>query len=236
MSQQDKKKNFFWRIHSDFFHKPEIDDMEAEPYGKDLVLIYLKLLCEASLHGGWLVLDNGVPCTKQKLKRRTGGYRNFDKAWDYLVENKYIEAFEDGTLYMPYAAKQSGKETGQTLRNRENGVENFNQDKQEIQPDLNNSSTITTTTTKDRDISINKTIDKTTTTTIYNVSGGSYTGIRDSLTTEDVLRLSQSYGMVDELISRVDDEVRRKRTIVDRPLEYVMGYAENKNWYKRELL
>lgn len=233
MSQQDKQKKFFWRIHSNFFQRYEIDLMECEPFGKDAVLIYLKLLCEACVHNGELRYSQNKPYTLAQLKHRTGGYKTFDKAWEYFIENELVIEWDNGTFYLPYADKQSGKETGQTLRTREQRVENFNQECQENQPELNDSSTITTTTFIDIDKSINN-INKTTTTN--KDSGGSYTSIKDSLSLDEIRRIGLSYYFVDELIDEVEDEVFRKRKIIEHPYEYVMGYAKNKNWYKREVV
>lgn len=228
MSQQDKQKKFFWRIHSNFFHEAEIDLMECESkIGKDIVLIYLKLMCEACVNNGELTYNDGKPYTMAQLKHRTGGYQSFNKAWKYLVDNHFAEVWDDGTIYLPYAHKQSGKETGQTKRNRESGVENFNQGSQENQPELNKNSTITTTITKD--ISINKDIDYTTT----DSSGSSYTKIRESLSEQDMQHIRSYYDLADELIDRVDKEVQENKRIVNHPLSYIMTYARNNNWYRR---
>ena len=62
--------------------------------------------------------------------------------------------------------------------------------------------------------------------------GSSYTDIWKALTVDEIDYIEKTYQEGSELIQAVYEEVKNKRKIIKKPFQYVIGYAENKQWPK----
>lgn len=62
------------------------------------------------------------------------------------------------------------------------------------------------------------------------INSSSYTDIWKSLSTEQIDYLMVNYEEGSNLIQAVYEDVKRKQKTIDKPFEYIIGYAENKKW------
>ena len=61
-------KTYYWlKLKRDFFKRHDVRIIEAMPNGKDMVLFYLKMLCESIDHGGRLRFSDEIPYTPEML-------------------------------------------------------------------------------------------------------------------------------------------------------------------------
>lgn len=64
------------------------------------------------------------------------------------------------------------------------------------------------------------------------LESSSYTDIWKSLSTEQIDLIMETYQEGGNLIQEVYEQVKAKRKIIEKPYEYVIGYAENKKWLR----
>ena len=61
MAARDKERYFWLKLHRNFFKRHDIRILENMPNGKELVLLYLKLLAESVDHEGALRFSDTLP-------------------------------------------------------------------------------------------------------------------------------------------------------------------------------
>lgn len=233
MSEQDSKKNYYWRRDKDFHNRHDIQlMMRQKGFGHDAVLIY-EILCDhACVHHGKLRYNKEIPYTQDDLKQITGDWKTFNKAYEYMLEKGLLQLWEDGTYYVEYADKMSGSEVGRTRRRRENEVTNCHQESDKMSQSGCQKDAITTTTTITKDITITK--DKTTTTNSDKSGGGKSMPIYDLLEPSDVQKLKERFKDHLRLIREVNDEVYKSDRKVDNAFAYIVGYAKKCNWEEND--
>ncbi len=64
------------------------------------------------------------------------------------------------------------------------------------------------------------------------LESSSYTDIWKALSTEQIDLIMETYQEGGNLIQEVYEQVKAKRKIIEKPYEYVIGYAENKKWLR----
>lgn len=111
MSNQVKK--YYWlKLQKDFFKRHDIRIIESMPNGKDYILFYLKLLCEATSHEGNLRFSDTIPYSESMLSTITN--TNIDivrNAIKIFEELHMIDILDDGTYFMNEVQKLVGYET-----------------------------------------------------------------------------------------------------------------------------
>jgi len=120
MSRDDSKRFYWLKLDKDFFKKHKVRIVESMPNGKDYILFYLKLLCEATSHEGYLRFSETIPYNEEMLATITN--TNVDvvrSAIKVFTELEMMRCLDDGTLYLEEVQKMIGSETGQTIRKRE---------------------------------------------------------------------------------------------------------------------
>lgn len=135
MSANDNKIYYWFKLRKDFFDSHRIKIIENMPNGQLYIYFYLKLMCEATSHEGKLRYSENKPYTAEMLAAIT----NIDvdvvrEALRLFNDFEMVQELEDGTLYLPEVEKNVGKETGQTIRKRENKPNIENEGK--IYPDV----------------------------------------------------------------------------------------------------
>lgn len=106
-------KRYYWlKLQKDFFKRNDIQVVESMPNGKDYVLFYLKLLCEATSEEGRLRFSETIPYSPEMLSTITK--TNVDivrSAIKVFQELGMIDVLDDGTYYMTEVEKMIGSET-----------------------------------------------------------------------------------------------------------------------------
>lgn len=119
MSANDSKIYFWVKLKKDFFENHKIRIIEGMQNGQSYVLLYLKLMCEATSHEGYLRFSNEIPYTESMIANLTN--MNIDTihtAFDLFKQLGMLVQYEDGTYFIPEVRNLIGKETGQTIRKR----------------------------------------------------------------------------------------------------------------------
>ena len=104
-------KRYFWlKLMGDFFDRTEIRLIEKAPHGKELVLLYLKLLCKSLETDGALVF-NGKPYTDEIISLATDTDLETVKSGISLFEQYGLIERRDNTFYMPQIMDLVASET-----------------------------------------------------------------------------------------------------------------------------
>lgn len=149
-------KRYYWlKLQKDFFKRNDIQVVESMPNGKDYVLFYLKLLCEATSEEGRLRFSETIPYSPEMLSTITK--TNVDivrSAIKVFQELGMIDVLDDGTYYMTEVEKMIGSETKWAQYKRDK--------KQEIGkiPIESKKSPIEIDIEKEKEIEIDKDLDK----------------------------------------------------------------------------
>lgn len=120
MSANDNKIYYWLKLKKDFFDSHRIKIIEDMPNGKDYVLFYLKLMCEATSHQGRLRFSENIPYSESMLSSLTNTkIDSVHSALEIFGQLDMIVLLDDGTYFLPEVEKLIGKETGQAIRKRE---------------------------------------------------------------------------------------------------------------------
>lgn len=120
MADRDSRRYYWLKLEKDFFKRHDIRIIEGMPNGKDYIIFYLKLLCEATSHEGYLRFSETIPYNENMLATITN--TNIDivrSAIKIFTELQMMQILDDGTYYFKQVEKMIGSETGQTIRKRE---------------------------------------------------------------------------------------------------------------------
>lgn len=105
----ETKKYFWLKLKRDFFKRHDITILEGMPEGKDLVLLYLKLMTESVDHEGRLRFSDEIPYTPLMLASLTHSDPEFmARALEIFGSFGLIVKEEDGTLFLPKVVKMIG--------------------------------------------------------------------------------------------------------------------------------
>lgn len=149
MSSNDKKRYYWLKLDKNFFKKHEIQVVEAMDNGKDYELFYLKLLCEATAHEGYLRFSETVPYDEKMLSVITN--TNIDivrSAIKVFGKLGMIQLLDDGSLYLSQVQEMIGSETGAAIRQREYRAGKL--------PELTSGATMSQNCRLEKDIEIDK--------------------------------------------------------------------------------
>ena len=104
-------KRYFWlKLMGDFFDKTEIRLIEKAPNGKELVLLYLKLLCRSIESEGYL-LFNGRPYSEEIIAMITDTSPEIVKMGISLFEQYGLIERKENTFFMPQIVDMMASET-----------------------------------------------------------------------------------------------------------------------------
>ena len=95
-------KKYFWlRLKNDFFKRHDIKIISSMPNGRDIVLLYIKLMVESVDHEGYLRFSDAIPYTAEMISTVTETKPGIvNKALDVLQQFGLIEQLEDGTFFL----------------------------------------------------------------------------------------------------------------------------------------
>lgn len=96
----------------DFFKRHDIKIIEGTKNGKDIVLFYIKLLCESLDHNGRLRYSDEIPYSARMLSAVTNTEEEIvNEALDILQKLALIKILDDKTVFMTQVPKMTGSET-----------------------------------------------------------------------------------------------------------------------------
>lgn len=121
MTSNNDKKRFYWiKLDKGFFKRHDIKIVESMENGKDYILFYLKLLCEATSHNGELRFSESVPYNENMLATVTNTNVDIVRSAIKVFEKLgMMEILSDGTIYLEQCAKMLDYDTQGAIRKRE---------------------------------------------------------------------------------------------------------------------
>ena len=216
MSTEDKRRYYWLKLDRNFFKRHDVKIIESMENGREYVLCYLKLLCEATSHNGELRFSETIPYDNKMLSVVVG--MNVDvikSAMDIFISLGLIEIWEDGTIYLTEMEKMIGSETHQTRRKR-----GYKEDEVVKSTTLLPPSYQEHTTEKEKEKELEKDC------------SSSGCDIWKALTSSEIDTLYDNYEKAGDLIQEVYEDVRDKGKEIEAPFLYVIGYARKKGWPK----
>lgn len=112
---------YFWlKLKRDFFKRHDITILESFPDGKEILLFYIKLLCESADHDGRLRFSDEIPYTWSMLSAVTRTDQEIvNAAIEILQELGLVEILDDATIYMKKIGDMVGSESAEAGKKRE---------------------------------------------------------------------------------------------------------------------
>ena len=106
-------KKYYWlRLKNDFFKRHDIKIISSMPNGRDIVLLYIKLMVESVDHEGYLRFSDAIPYTPEMISTVTETKPGIvNKALDTLMQFGLIEQLEDGTFFLTKVPEMIGTST-----------------------------------------------------------------------------------------------------------------------------
>lgn len=115
-----ESKKFYWlKLKRDFFKRHDIWILDCMPNGKEIVLLYIKLLVESIDHGGRLRFNDDIPYTPEMLAslfRMTA--ENMDSALKIMKDLELMKIESDGTIIMTKFEDFVGSDTQSAIQKR----------------------------------------------------------------------------------------------------------------------
>ena len=159
-------KKYYWlKLNIDFFDREEIKLIEGMPNGKDYIIFYMKLLLKSTNTDGRLMFKDIIPYTDEMLATITN--TNIDvvrSAVKMFIQLGMMEKLDDGALFMIETQNMIGCETEYAKKKREYRekmkqglLEDKTEDNIETKKDI---------VRQEKEIELDKDIDKETTTKI----------------------------------------------------------------------
>lgn len=112
MADRRAQRLYFLKLKKDFFKRHDVTILEALPDGKELLLFYVKLLCESVDHDGRLRFSDEVPYTRKMLAAVTRTAPEVvEEAMGILQELRLLEVQDDGTIFMTKVPEMTTSET-----------------------------------------------------------------------------------------------------------------------------
>jgi predicted phage replisome organizer len=214
MSTEDKRRYFWLKLDKGFFKRHDIKIIESLDNGKEYVLFYLKLLCEATSHEGELRFSKAVPYDYKMLSIVTETNVDIVKsAMEIFIQLGLIKIADDDTIIMTEMGKMIGSETHAAKRKRAQ-----REQKGDNVPLL--SQNCRTEKEKEKEKELEKDC------------SGSGCDIWKALTSSEIDTLYDNYEKAGDLIQEVYEDVRDKGKEIEAPFLYVIGYARKKGWPK----
>lgn len=211
------------KIATDIFEDEKILLIESMPDADAIIVIWLKLLVFAGKQNnkGVFMMNNAIPYTDEMLSAIFRRPLNTVRLAISTFEKFGMVQIYDEVITIPNWEKhqsldkleklaQQNRDRVKRHREKQKAIANGNVTLQLMQsnaPDID----------KDKDL-----------------ESSSYTDIWKTLSTEQIDLIMETYQEGGNLIQEVYEQVKAKRKIIEKPYEYVIGYAENKKWLRSQ--
>ena len=209
------------KIATDLFDDEKIMLLESMPEGDTVIVIWFKLLTLAGKqnNSGVFIFSDRIPYTEEMLatvfRRPLATVRLALNAFEKFGMIEIIE----NVITIPNWEKHQSLEKMERLKQQNRDRVRRCRAKQKALAESNAGVMITDhysnapDTDKDKDL-----------------ESGCIVDFLDLLTHEEIEYLKTIYANVYELLDEAGADATRKRKRIRKPLEYVIGYAENKQW------
>lgn len=220
------------KVTTDIFDDEKIRLIEAMPEADSIIVIWFKLLTLAGRQNsdGILRMNENMPYTDEMLatlfRRPLSTVR---LALSVFKGFGMIDVIED-TIFIPNWEKHQNVDGMDKIRQqtRERTRRYRERQKAKMLPcDVTCDVTVTHGDGTEQEQEQDKEID------ICSSSMGNgvgYTDIWKAMSADDIDRLALIYEGSCDLIQAVYEDVKRKQKIINHPYEYIIGYAQNKDW------
>ncbi len=113
-------KKYYWlKLPKDFFRRHDIRIIESLPAGKEILLIYIKLMTESIPHDGRLRFSDEIPYTPEMLATVLGDDKEMVvRSMETLKKFHLLRHESDRTIFLPEVPKMMGSETDAAARVR----------------------------------------------------------------------------------------------------------------------
>ena len=123
-----ENKRYYWlKLPNTYFNKLEQKKMKRQEYGKDMQIIYLRMMLMSIDKGGYIYFQGVYDTLEEELAEE------FDedvevvrKTIAYLKDNSIITINEDSDCFIPEALEHTGSETDSTRRSRKSRAKKNN--------------------------------------------------------------------------------------------------------------
>lgn len=215
------------KVATDIFDDEKVMLIEAMPDGDAIIVIWFKLLTLAGKqnNSGVFIFNDKIPYTEEMLStifhKPLATVRLAIKTFEQFGMVQIVE----NTIIIPNWEKHQSLEKMERLKQQNRERVKRCRDKQKLLAECNAGVMVTDHYTNAPDIDIDKELD---------IKSSSYTDIWKTLKTEEIDYIQQTYYEGSNLIQEVYEQVKAKRKVIKKPFEYVIGYAEKKQWLKSQ--
>lgn len=215
------------KIATDLFDDEKIMLLESMPDGDSVIVIWFKLLTLAGKqnNSGVFIFNDKIPYTEEMLatifRRPITTVKMALKAFEQFGMIEIVE----NVITIPNWEKHQSLEKMEKLKqqNRER-VRRYNQRQKALTNALTNALPNGEVMHPDKDLELDKDIS----------SGSKGVDFMELLTHEEIEYLKTIYLDVYDLLDEAGADATKKRKKIKKPLEYIIGYAENKQWLKSQ--
>lgn len=110
-----KSRLFFLKMPKDFFKRHDVRIIENSENGKEILLFYIKLLCESLDHDGNLRFSDKTPYSNEMLATITNtNVEVVNESIEFLKSLGLIEVLEDKTIFMSKVPEMTVSESSRT--------------------------------------------------------------------------------------------------------------------------
>lgn len=211
------------KIATDIFEDEKILLIESMPDADAIIVIWLKLLVFAGKQNnkGVFMMNNAIPYTDEMLSAIFRRPLNTVRLAITTFEKFGMVQIYDNVITIPNWEKHQSLDKLEKLAQQNRDRVKRHREKQKAI--ANGNVTLQLMQSNAPDIDTDKDIDK---------ESSSYTDIWKALSTEQIDLIMETYQEGGNLIQEVYEQVKAKRKIIEKPYEYVIGYAENKKWLR----
>ena len=213
------------KIATDIFDDEKILLIESMPDADALIVIWLKLLVQAGKcnTSGVLMMNSGMPYTEEMLATIFRRPLNTIRLALTTFEQFGMIEFIDDVISLPNWSKHQSLDQ---IEKRREYMRNYMRQKRKEQKQLVedvNCKVNNKVNVSGADKDIDKDIDKES-----SCKGAKL--LLNRLSEEEADIIFSRYKDADYLVDEVQAEVDRKNKVIEKPFEYIVGYATNKNW------
>lgn len=215
------------KIATDIFDDEKILLIESMPDSDALIVVWFKLLVLAGKNNndGVLMINDAIPYTDEMLAAIFRRPLNTVRLALKTFENFGMIEIINDTITIPKWEKHQALEGMDKVRQQTRERVRRHREKQKQLAAGNVSSNVTLTQSNAVEQEQDKDIDK-------DISSCCYTDMWKAIKPEEVDALYEQFKDAGDLIQAVYEDVKSKHRTVEKPYEYVIGYARNKEWPK----
>ena len=121
MNYNNNNKRYYWlKLKTSYFNQLTQKKMQRQQNGRDLQVIYLKMLLASIEHGGIIQFEGVYNTLPEEIADNIGEPLDLvEQCVDFLKNNGLVEMSEDGAAFYPEAVEMTGSECDSAERVRQ---------------------------------------------------------------------------------------------------------------------